>query len=458
MNKSSASEYFKTFFITMLASAAFVIGIFLFLQHQLYEAPPEKPIKAESIDYSLINVLLAKNKTLAMEYPENYSFNLKLGILYEIKKDYKNAEFQYKLAVEKTPYYECKPQYKLACLYILLNRLDEAQALMDNLGERPDPKVIRYKADIFNRLGDKYYGQGDYENAAYKYEKSLFYYKIIKSTSEIKLLKGNLASAYLYLAEEEVHNLQIDDAIVDLKLANALINAPIIKYKLALLLVKNEPGLAYKYFDQVFNKAPELMHYEAYYSFLAYLAKEAQDQGNTTQAELFRYKAKRVKDYFKVNIITVDDIAIKDPNGMITTNFMKTKYKVKLDFVLENKTKNIMNSLFLQIDFKDMKGNLIDTYVQQIFDIKSFLEAGKDSPLINIQTSFVKTKEDRFPKKIVADLYVAKNNKSAKLRLSTISIKEEVKKHKPNKFVQNLCAFLSGLMAKFPPYLFKDIP
>lgn len=451
-NKISVFEYLRTILLTMFFSLALLVAFLAMIQHQVYEGQKEQQIKEDTLDSSLIGILIDKNKYLESQYPNKYRINMKLGALYELKKDYNNAEAEYKTAIEKAPYYEHEPEYKLALMYLVLNRLDDAQSTMDNIEEKPDRKLIRYKADIYNRLGDKYYNKGDYEEASDKYQKSLFYLQIIKS-KEAKLIKGNLASAYVYLAQEKVNQMQIDDAINYLQKAKALVNAPIIKYKLALLLMNDKPDLAYQYFEDVFKTTPEIINYDEYYKFLMTLAAEATMQGDLPQSELYQYKIQKLKEYYKNNILSIEDLVVEYAQGKISFNPWMQKYNIQFELKLKNKSKYNFDSLYLEIIFRD-GDKIINNNFKQVVDKKSVLNAGAQSPLINIQTSIKKILEDQFPKKITVDVYASKLDHSCKLLLKTIEIQEQVKKRPMNKFVVKLAVLIQKVMSKIPAFLY----
>ncbi|MDD3435963.1 MAG: hypothetical protein PHC64_02310 [Candidatus Gastranaerophilales bacterium] len=439
-NKDAFFEYLKTFFSTVFFVFVAVTILFFVIQHQVYEAQTNKQSQDEKIDKYLVNVLIDKNIYLEKKYPDNYKINLKLGTLYELKKDFKNAEKEYKKADLKAPYNEYIPEYKLALLYAEMNSLEKAQAVMDKIQEQPNKKLILYKADVYIKIGDKYYNSGDYISAINKYEKALYYLTIIKKKNDIIYVNNSLASAYVYLAETYLDNMKPDEAINCLKNALLIVNAPIIKYKLAILLEDEDPKLSYKYFDDVFQKSPEIINYEEYLGFLSVLSESAAIEGNIAQANLYEYKIKNVKEYFKNNILSINDIVLEDFNGTIKTNWFQ-KSIIKLEVRFKNISKYDINSLYLKIVFKD-DNQTIDEYEQLIVDPTSMLPPNAYTPFISIKTKDSQPKKDNQPKKIIAEIYVSKTAESYKLHLKTIEIKEEIKeKHSLNffqKFVRKL--------------------
>jgi len=421
-------EYLRTIAWTIFGMLIVLIVLLTFIQHKIYSVNGNVEAQNDAEDQSYtVGVLIAKDTALAQQSPENYRLNLKLGILYMLTKDYANAEIQFKLAEEKAPYGEYSPQYNLAKLYIVKNKLDDAQSIMDKISERPDKKLIEYKGDIYNRLGDAYYNLADYSTAILKYEKSIFYFQIIKSKQLVDV-KNSLASAYVYLAETDVRAMQIQDAISSLQTAITIVDAPILKYKLAILLMKSNPDLSCKYFDEVYKKEPDIIDFDVYYNFLIAMSNASEAGGNTTEKQLFDYRAKKFKEYYQKNILSITDISIENPHGVMVFNKWKSKYDIILEFQIKNISSEPFKSLFVDIIFKDDLG-MITEYKNQIVDDKSSVEAGAFSPVISIKTSKAQKWGKGGKENLTADIYVSKTEKSYKLYLKTVKI-EEVQKDK----------------------------
>ncbi len=424
--KAIIFEYLKTFILTIITMSIVLLIVFAFAQHSAYNNIINSQVQDDEIEYYLIGMLIDKNKYLEEKYPKNYKINLKLGILYEVAQNYSNSEQQYKMAMAKAPFDEFQPTYRLANLYIRLGKVNEAEELMAKIQERPNKALIKYKGEIYNKLGDYFYNNGDYKVAVEKYKEALFYYKILKS-EEVKNINNSMASAYVYLADEEVYNMKIQEAIETLKAAMSIVDAPILKYKLALLLTQKDPDLAYKYFEEVFKKEPSIINYDFYEQFLLHRADEAFVQGKKAESDLMQYRAKKFKEYYKNNILSVDDVSIEYCEGNIIYNKWNKKYTVNLQMQLKNTSSRNLNSLFVQIIFKDEARQITD-YFEQIVDKNSVLKAGSFSPIINIQTSKREFNREDKRKTITAEVYVSKLSNSYKLYLTTIPIKEQKNK------------------------------
>jgi tetratricopeptide (TPR) repeat protein len=324
---------------------------------------------------------------------------------------------------------------------------------VDSIADEPDKTLIKYKADIYAKLADKYYNLGDYEGAIDRYDKSLFYWKINGNKKEIAYVQNSLASSYVYLADENVNEMQPQDAINSLKNVLTMFDVPILKYKLALLLMTKDPESANQYFEEVFKEAPELINYDTYYNFLSVMADYANSIGDTAQAQLYKYKQKKIKEFFETNVLSIDDIVLEDVKGRITSNNWFQKNNIYLEAKLNNVSKNTIDSLFIEIVFKD-KEKVIGDYTEQIVDKKSRLLPGRYSPLISIKISVPKDLRDAHPKTITADIYASKTATSLKLHLTTVGIKEKIKPKQPNKFLLWFGRVFDKITSKLPSFLF----
>lgn len=446
-------EYLKTISITLLVAFICIIAMLFSMQHRIYDKNVQKQIEEDAIDYNLIDVIIKKNKDLEAKSPSDYKINLKLGTLYEIKKDYNNSELEYMKAIDKAPCTDYKPPYRLALLYLHINKLEKAEEIMDNIDDEADKNLIKYKADVYEKLGDAYYNSAQYDEAIDRYNQALFYWKILKDRKEIAYVQNSLASSYVYLADEEVSDMQPQDAITSLKNALSMFNVPILKYKLALLLMSENPDEASQYFEEVYEKAPELINYDTYNNFLSTMAQETDSEGDIAKAQLYQYKQKKVKEFFETNVLSIDDIALEDVEARITPNNWLRKNNIYLEAKLRNVSKTPIDSLFIQIVFKD-KNEVIGDYTEQIINKKLPLYPGNYSPLISIRVSQPMRIRDVHPKTVTAEIYASKTATSLKLHLTTVGIKEQIKPKKPNKFLIWYGRIFDSITSKLPSFLF----
>lgn len=452
INQEDFFEYLRTIGITLLVIFLSIIALLFVIKHRIYEKNVQSQAE-ETIDYELIDVMLEKNKNQEMKDPADYKINIKLGTLYEIKKDYNKAELEYEKAINKAPSVEFKPKYKLALLYLHENKAEKAEEVINKITDYNDKKLVKYKAEVYEKLGDFYYNAGDYEDAIDKYELSLFYWKILSDKKEIKYVNNSLASSYVYLADTYVAQMQPEYAVEALETALTMFDAPILKYKLALLLITEDPEQANEYFEEVFKEAPDLINYETYSNFLSAMADEANACGDTASAQLYQFKQKKVKEFFEKNVLSVDDIIIEEAEGRLKPNNFFRKYNISLYAKLKNVSKNRIDSLFVQIVFKD-KNEIIGDYTKQVVEKKLPLYPNNYSPLISLRVSEPMNFRDVHPKTVTAEIYASKTADSLKLHLTTVGIQEKMKPKKPNKFLLWFGKMFDAVTSKLPSFLF----
>ncbi len=453
INQEDFFEYLRTIGITLLVIFVSIITLLFVVKQRIYEKNVQAQQEETTIDYELIDVMIEKNKNQEIKSPSDYKINIKLGTLYEIKKDYTNAELEYEKAINKAPRTDFKPKYKLALLYLQENKAEKAEAVINKITDFQDKKLVKYKAEVYEKLGDFYYNAGDYENAIDKYELSLFYWKIVSDKKEIKYVNNSLASSYVYLADTYVAEMQPEYAVEALETALTMFDAPILKYKLALLLITDNPDEANEYFEEVFKEAPELINYETYSNFLSAMADEANACGDTALAQLYQFKQKKVKTFFEANVLSVDDIIIEEAEGRLKPNNFLRKYNIALYAKLKNVSKNRIDSLFIQVVFKD-KNEVIGDYTKQVVEKKLPLYPGNYSPLISLRVTEPMNLRDVHPKTVTAEIFASKTEESLKLHLTTVGIQEKMKPKKPNKFLLWFGRVFDAITSKLPSFLF----
>ena len=334
----------------------------------------------------LVDILIDKNNQFSKLYPKNYAINMRLGILYSYKKDYIAAEKEFKNSIEKAVFYDYRPNYQLAKLYVKMDRLQEAQEVMDSVGEKPKDRLIQYKGDIYTLLGDAYFNEGYYLLSVMKYEKAMSYYEVIKA-KELKTVKQRFVNACIALADKYVERGRIDEAIMSLNKAFELAPKKItLNYKLGLLYIDNDPYKAYELLSFVHKKSPQTMNYDVYFELINKLAQIEDSKGNPTDAELYRKKAMHYQKFVKNNLLYDNDLFINVTKLDVHTDIAAQEYIMNVQFTLENNSSLDIENLSVKAVFKN-GDNIIQTYTQKIFDETRIFEAGTVTMPILISAS-----------------------------------------------------------------------
>lgn len=384
----NAGDYWKTFFTTLFIVVMFVVLNIFYMVHSILNGEVnQKKNNVDAVFESyLVDILIDKNNQFAKVYPKNYAVNMRLGILYSYKKDYIAAEKEFKNSIEKSLSYDYAPSYQLAKLYVKMDRLQDAQEIMDKIGEKPNKKLIRFKGDIYTLLGDSYFNQGYYALSAIKYDKALYYYKVIKFKDE-KIVKERYVNACIALADKFVEIGKIDEAIMTLEKAYDLKpNMITINYKLGLLYIDNDPYKAYDLLSFVHKKSPQSMNYDVYFDLINKLANIEESKGNPTEAELYRKRAKYYQTFVKNNLLYDKDLFISVNKLDVNTDIAAQDYIMNMQFTLQNNSSLDIENLSIRAVFKD-GDKVIQTLTQKIFDETRVFEAGTVTPPISISAS-----------------------------------------------------------------------
>lgn len=382
------SDYIKTFLITISIVLTFGLLNIFYMVHNIFngDVNSRKQNVDSAFEAYLVDVLVDKNKDIEKRFPKNYVVNLRLGLLYSYKKDYLNAEHEFKNSIEKADSCDYTPNYQLAKLYIKTNRLQEAQSVMDVINDRADKRLLKYKGDVYMFLGDTYYDQGYYALSVMKLEKSITYFNAIKDKS-LKNAKNKYIKALVSLADKYVETGKIDEAVMALE--NAYEIKPkdvVINYKLGLLYVDNNPEKAYDLLSFVNKKEPQIMNYDAYFDLLNKLSDIELQKGNETDGELYRKKALQYKKFVKDNLLSNKDLFIDVQKTDIITDIAAQDYVVTLKFNLQNNSGLNIDNLTIHAIFKD-NNNVIQNFNQKIYDDTKIFKAGEVSPPIVVCAS-----------------------------------------------------------------------
>lgn len=406
-------EYSKTFFITFFVVAIIVAGI-MTMSWIMIPNSIKNPViskNTDELDYYLIDFLIEKNQYLLAKYPKNYGYNIRLGTLYAIKRDYPKAERELKTAVEKSPYLAYKARYKLATLYIKLNRLDEAQKLMDEITDKPDKKLIKNKGIVYKEIGDKLYAQEYYPLASTKYEKAIFYLKRCNK-KELHEAQIKLSDCYESMADVFIEKGLIEDGTFYLEKADKLNDKPQINYKLALLYIETDPNKAYDLLEYVRKKAPEMLNYYMYYDLLMKISESSEELGDTAGRDLYAIKAKNFQNYVSDNILYKNDVLVHMSDINVNYNKKNKNLDVNIKLQLRNNSPFNIKDLTARFIFKE-DGHTIKTFDKAVFAYENIFPIGQQTSIINLATEL--KGKNLNPKKDTLDvdfyLYKKENHK-----------------------------------------------
>ena len=403
-------DYWKTFFITLSIVLTFgVLNIFYMIHNVFnYDATKERRNIDATFESYLVDVLIDTNNEYAKLYPKSYAVNMRLGILYSYKKDFENAERQFKNSIEKAEGYDYSPSYQLAKLYVKMGKLQEAQEVMDAIGEKPNKRIIKFKGSIYASLGDAYYQDGYFALAVMKYEKALSYFDVISGAKNKKEIKEKIIKSSVSLADKYVDIGKIDEAIMALEKAYAMDPEKIIvNYKLGLLYIDNNPYKAYQLLSYVHKNDPQKMNYDAYLELINKLADIELEKNNFTESELYRKRAIQYQKFVKNNLLYNKDLFVDVMKMDVNLDLAAQEYLLNLQFRLQNNSSLDIDNLYVRAVFKD-GDTVIKAYTQQIFDKTRVFEAGAITPPIVLSASEPFSKNSKKNDDLTVDVYAYK--------------------------------------------------
>lgn len=387
LSDSDKWDYLKTFLTTLFIVVMFGIFNIFYMIHNIFNTNVKSRYNVDAAFESyLVDVLIDQNNELAKMYPKNYATNMRLGILYSYKRDYVNAEKEFKNSVEKAAAYDYAPSYQLAKLYVKIDRLQEAQDIMDKIGERPNKHLINYKGDIYLKLGEAYYNQRYYALSMMKYEKAMSYYQVT-SKKMLKEVQEGYVKSCIALGDAYVQVGKIDDAIMALEKAYELEPENVfLNYKLGLLYSDSDIRKAYKLLSYVNKENPEIMNYDLYFDLINRLAEDEDKNGNLTEAELYRKKALQYQKFVKNNLLYDKDLFFDVMKLDVNTDIAEKEHIINLQFRLQNNSSLDIGNLYVRAVFKD-GDKIFQTSTQQLYDDMRVFKAGDTTPPISISAA-----------------------------------------------------------------------
>ena len=363
----------------------------------------------ERIEYYMVGLMIEQTKYFQNINPGDYNIDARLGYLYMIYKDYPKSESSYKIAIQKAPNNVYEPYFGLTNVYIRQQKYDDAEKFLKSISDKPNQKSIKFKAEIYDRLGKAYYKDGYFYRSAVSYEKSIYYYKKLKKPPKkiISSLKEKTAVSYMNLADLYLEAGKYGATVKYLtKAEDYMPNSLAIKYKKALALVDSDPEYAEELMYQVFQKDPEHTNFYVYYDLLKRLVTIKYHDKKFAEAKLYKYRAEKITNFVQDNIIYKDELAfdIIEKNASIK----KKKVNINFRFKIRNLSRLDLRKLHVDIIFKS-DSKEIYRFEQEVFNKLTYLSTYEETPVFDIKIGQpIKNPKNRTPQ-ITAEIVVYKN-------------------------------------------------
>lgn len=422
MNKETILEYLRTVLISLFI-ALVIAGVATAFSKVVAEHHIKMISKITNTakDDEIISALITKFSDLSQKNPGDYLLNVKLGNLYELMLDEKNAEEQYKIAIEKSPYGVYSSYFGLANLYLKQKKYKEALTIVKKLKNTDHKPLLVAKGDFYMNLGDLLWKEQDYIESVKHYKVAYFYYKKVDSEKKESAVVGIL-DCYNKIADEDYKNKKINDAIESLETALLYKETPIVYYKLAVLYRDVNPIIANSYMEKTYKMDPGLINFDIYEEILIKLMRYYYISGQDIKTELYHNKLKAIKNFQKRYFITDKDVKINIQDLKLKNNLLRSKQTLRVKFNIENNSKSDFNTLFLVVSIK-YDGDSKEIYSTKLYSKKHPLKSRTISPEYKFKYTYSDKDEIFSAKDMELDFYVSKKDNMRKILVKSVKVK-----------------------------------
>jgi len=383
-------EYLRTVLCAFFISLIFTGFLAIHARNEMIKDIFSEKLVQNENDRKLAIEIITQTDLIKDIKNKNSQVCMHAGEIYETAGDYKNAQMAYELAIEKSKNFSFTPYYRLICVLVAQENFSKADALLENIIDKSDKNLIKFKTRAYLTIGDKYYSIGKFLSAAKSYEKARFYYDkfSIKDNIVDNSIKNRIVNSYINVADIMVKTSLNSEAVRFLQKAEKIFPDDFdIRYKLAIILSESDPEKSVEYIESLLEEAPQKIDYNIYNSALMKAANIADLDGRPTQAKYYRYKIHSIDLFINRKVIYKNDIEVHLKDLQVKKNYFTYPIKATYDFV---NTSNI--DLFnLYADFVLVFNNKpIETITKIIADKNNPMYMNSDTS--NICTVKFKTK------------------------------------------------------------------
>lgn len=423
MNKKEIIEYIRTICISLLV-ALFLAGVATGCSKIIAEHHARMIAKISNTakDNEMLSYLITVYTEKANEYPGDYSLNVKLGNLYELMLDYKEAENQYKKAINKSPYGVYSSYFGLANLYVKQNKYKKALELVKSIKNTDHKPMLVAKGDFYTNLGDSLWQNGQIDEAVKQYKVAFFFYKKVDSKKKDSVVNAIL-DCYSKIADNHFKNRRVDKAIQSLETALLYKETPILLYKLAILYKGFDPLTANQYMEKTYKLDPGLINFDIYEEILYSLIRTYYEQGKEIEMDLYKHKLRAIKNFQKRYVIKENDVKIEIKKLKLKKNLFGTKYTLYTKFGVQNASKYDFNTLYLivKLRYGDKTKALFE---EKLYSKKEPLKARDVSEDYEIKFEYT-DKDDMFgSNQMFLEFYAGKKDNIRKIPINSVEIKQ----------------------------------
>lgn len=304
-------EYLRTIFFSLVFAIILTSCLAIQARNEMIKNIYASAEQQRSLDKATALRLISESNLLENLQTKKYSVCMHIGELYETAGDYKDAQIVYEHAVLKAKPGVYKPYYRLICVLIEQENFKQAIALLENIKDITDKKLVKFKTRSYLTIGDKYYSIGKFLSAAKSYEKADFYYSKFAKKDEVIVdsIKNRIISSYIQVADIMVKTGLNSEAVRFLRKAEQYDKDNFkIRYKLAIILADSDPEKSVEYFESLLEEIPQDIDYGVYGIALMKAANIADLDNRPTKAKYYRYKIHSLDLFINRKVVYKNDI------------------------------------------------------------------------------------------------------------------------------------------------------
>ena len=367
------TEYIRTVGVSLLTAIIVTTGLTMHARHEMIKNLYIGIEQQEAIDKKVAEQIILQSNLLENLSSKSCSVCIHVGDLYQTVADYKNAEMAYRFAIEKVKPDNYKPYYKLICVLLAQDKIEDAEYILNGIKDITSLNLIKFKTRSNIVLGDKNYSIGKFLSAAKCYEKAEFYYnKLSKKDKKVEeSIRNRVINSYIQVADVMVKSGYNSEAVRFLKKAETYNKDDFrIRYKLAIVLSDLDPEKSVAYFEDLLNEIPQDIDYGVYCAALMKAANIADLDNRPTKAKYYRYKIHSVDLFVNRKVVYKNDIET------IIKSFRTRKifftYPLKAVFTFANVSNN---------DIKTLKADFVLSHKDKVFETVTKTIATGKTPL-----------------------------------------------------------------------------
>ena len=339
----------KELFVTFLVTSLLVFSLCLCVELELLFRCEENVNKEELNMKNLVEFCTIEQlEKYLKKDPTNYFVKIKLAQIYESLKEYDDAAMYYKDAL-KTSGNSNFSIYSYAIFCAKRAYYNESVTLAEQLAET-DKNALIYKTKIYEQLALSFFENKQYSASNMAYQIAFKYAKNLKDRSYYKKIRDAYSKSYIDLADDNIKNDKILEAISDLKNSLAIKYTDIAMYKLGLVNLNIDKFSAEKYISKVFKNNPYMVNPYIYNKLLSELIEESKISSGLNSSDFYTVKLNMFKNTLSKIYLYKDDISVENSYIGFKKGFFDKKKRYFLVFDVENNTKFKINSLFFQME------------------------------------------------------------------------------------------------------------